>query len=261
MTRSPSNLYNRSSCAPISDSPYRPTSGFEYPFSIEQWINISQQFASNCSMMHCHISQSNYSGPVCLKNGRTYKSLCDLLFALCIKELEPEEFQIDYLGRCVEHCSMVKRCFSDREICVMTPKPHCIHRQGNCTGFSPVCDTYGKMFINRCHLENSLVFNQPRQIAYYGPCRLQRQCTSDLCRSNEICLQTQDRYHFPVCLHCSKNHSISSPLLCPFELFCGDNQRQYISRCQLHEERCQTGTFIRITHPGACRSNSDDGEP
>ena len=245
----------------VLDSPYRPKIGSQYPLLIEQLINISQQFTSNCSLIQCRITRSNYSGPVCLKNGRTYAHLCDLVFALCIGELDAEHLQIDYLGSCVSHCSSVKRCFSDREMCVMTPKPHCIRREQNCSGFSPVCDTYGKTFVSLCHLGNSLVLNQPRQLAYFGPCRRQRRCTADLCRSNEICVQTQDQHHHPVCLDCVRNQSfVSSSASCPFELFCGDNQRQYINRCQLNDERCQTRTFIQIAHLGSCRSPDHDDE-
>jgi len=142
----------------------------------------------------------------------------------------------------------------------MTPKPHCIPRQRNCTGFSPICDTYGNTFVNECHLSNSLKFNQPRQIAYRGPCLLNRQCKKNLCQRDEICIQTQDKYHYPVCIHCHLNETMK---LCPFELFCGDNQRQYINRCQLHYERCQTKTFIQIEYLGLCQhqnKNNDDDE-
>ena len=65
-------------------------------------------------------------------------------------------------------------------------------------------------------------------------------------------LQTQDKYHYPVCMNCHLNETMK---LCPFELFCGDNKRQYINRCQLHYERCQTKTFIQIEYFGLCHED------
>ncbi|CAF1418120.1 unnamed protein product [Rotaria sordida] len=260
VTRKSINLFNRSHCNPIVDSLHRPKVRLNLPSLIDQLFNISQQYTPNCSNIQCNIIHSNYLGPICLKNGLTYANICEILFALCTKQLDPYNLQIDYFGSCVTNCSLVSRCYSNNEICIMTPKPHCISRQRNCTGFSPVCDTYGKTFVNRCHLSNSLVFNQPRQIAYRGPCRLKRQCTKNLCRSNEICIQTQDKYHYPICMNCNLNETMK---LCPFELFCGDNKRQYINRCQLYYERCQTKTFIKIDYFGLChhhQNHNDDYE-
>jgi hypothetical protein len=252
VTRNPIDLFNRSYCPVVIDSPHRTHLRSRDSSLIKQIFNLSQVYAPNCSNIQCHIIQSNYSGAICLKTGQTYTNLCEILFALCTKQLDPYQVHIDYFGACVSHCSSVKRCFSDRQICVMTPKPHCIARQRNCTGYAPVCDIYGKTFVNRCHLSNSLVFNQPRQLAYRGPCRLNRECTNNLCQSHEICVQTQDKYHYPACLDCRSTRVMFS---CPFELFCGDNRRQYVNRCQLHYERCQTRTLIRIDYLGACRSN------
>ena len=255
VTRNPSDLFNRSYCTPIVDSPYRPKVRSNLPSLTDQLFNISQQYTPNCSNIQCDIIKSNYLGPLCLKNGLTYANICEILFSLCTNQLNPYDLEIDYFGTCVTNCSLVSRCFSDNEICIMTPKPHCISRQRNCTGFSPVCDTYGKTFVNQCHLSNSLILNQPRQLAYHGPCRLNRQCQQGLCQSNEICLQTQDKYHYPVCMNCHLNETMN---LCPFELFCGNNKRQYINRCQLHYERCQTKTFIQIEHFGLCQEDEHE---
>ena len=249
VTRNPTALYNRSYCNPIDDSPYRPKIRLNLPTLIDQLYNISTQYSPNCSDIQCDIIHSDYFGPLCLKTGVTYSNICEILFALCTKQLDHHNLEIDYFGPCVANCSLVSRCFSDDEICIMAPKPHCMYRRRNCTGFSPVCDTYGKTFINQCHLLSSLIYNQPRQIAYRGPCRLNRKCTENLCQSNEICVQTQDRYHYPVCINCLINETMNS---CPFELFCGDNKRQYVNRCQLHYERCQTKTFIQIEYFGLC---------
>ncbi|UJR37459.1 hypothetical protein I4U23_030162 [Adineta vaga] len=257
VTRSPIDLFNRSYCNPIQNSSYHPKIRFNLPSLIEQLFNISQQYAPNCSNIQCHILQSDYLGPICLKTGFTYANICEILFELCTKQLDIENVEIDYFGPCVNNCSLVSRCFSDNEICIMTPKPHCISRQRNCTGFSPVCDTYGKTFVNHCHLSNSLMLNQPRQLAYHGPCRLNRRCQKNLCQVNETCVQTQDKYHYPVCINCHLDETMKS---CPFELFCGDNKRQYINRCQLHYERCQTRTFIQIEYFGLCHTNTNDDD-
>jgi hypothetical protein len=259
VTRNPTSLFNRSHCPSVIISPSRPSTTAHLPSFIEQLVNISEQYTSSCSNLHCDVIQSNYSGPVCLKNGLTYENLCEILLDLCTKQLDADQLKIDYLGACVSNCSSVPRCFSDNEICLMTPKPHCVQRQRNCTGFSPVCDTYGKTFVNLCHLSNSLIFGQPRQLAYQGPCRLNRQCTQDLCLSDETCLQTKNKYRYPVCLNCQVNATMPQ---CPFELFCGDNRKQYVSRCQLHDERCQTKTFIQIEYLGSCveDDNGDDDE-
>ncbi len=254
VTRNPIDLFNRSHCNPVINSSYRPNVRSNFPSLIQQLFNISQQHTPNCSNIQCNILQLDYLGPLCLKNGLTYANICEILFALCTKQLDPYNLQIDYFGSCVTNCSLVSRCFSNNEICVMTPKPHCISRQRNCTGFSPVCDTYGKTFVNRCHLSNSLIFYQPRQIAYRGPCRLNRQCKKNLCQTNEICVQTQDKYHHPVCMNCQLDETMN---ICPFELFCGDNKRQYINRCQLHYERCQTKTFIHIEYFGLCHDQDE----
>jgi hypothetical protein len=255
VTRNPSDLFNRSYCNPISDNPYRPKVRLNLPSLIDQLFNISQQYTPNCSNIQCDIIQSDYLGPLCLKNGVTYANICEILSSLCTKQLSPYDLEIDYFGSCVTNCSLVSRCFSDNEICIMTPKPHCVSRQKNCTGFSPVCDTYGKTFVNHCHLSNSLILNQPRQLAYRGPCRLNRQCQQSLCQLNEICVQTQDKYHYPICMNCHLNETMQ---LCPFELFCGNNKRQYINRCQLHYERCQTKTFIQIEYFGLCHQDEYD---
>ncbi|CAF4718376.1 unnamed protein product [Rotaria socialis] len=257
VTRKPTDLFNRSYCNPINTSLYQPKVRSNLPPLTEQLYNLSQQYAPNCSNIQCNIIHSDYLGPLCLKTGITYANMCEVLLALCTKQLDPYNLRIDYFGSCVTNCSLVSRCYSNNEICIMTPKPHCILRQRNCTGFSPVCDTYGKTFVNRCHLSDSLVFNQPRQIAYRGPCRLNRQCTKDLCQPNEICVQTIDKYHHPVCMNCSSNKPLK---LCPFELFCGNNKRQYINRCQLHYERCQTKTYIQIEYYGLCRTQELDDE-
>jgi len=255
VTRRPIDRFNRSYCPPIVNSSYRPKIRRNLPSLAEQLFNISQEYAPNCSNIQCSIIQANYSGPLCLKNGLTYANICQILHSLCTKQLEAHEFEIDYFGSCVSNCSLVSRCFSDNEFCVMTPKPYCIARQRACTGYAPVCDTYGQTFVNHCHLANSLKFYQPRQIAYRGPCSINRQCRKDLCQSNEICIQTQDKYHYPVCINCHFNETVT---YCPFEVFCGDNQRQYINRCQLHYERCQTKTFIQIAYFGLCRKKNSD---
>lgn len=255
VTRNPIDLFNRSYCPSTLDSSYRPKIRSNLPSLIDQLWNISEQYTPNCSKIQCDIIQLDYRGPLCLKNGQTYANICEILYALCTKQIHADRLDIDYFGPCVSNCSQVSRCFSDQEICVMTPKPHCISRQRNCTGYSPVCDTYGKTFINQCHLSNSLKFHQSRQMAYRGPCLLNRQCRNDLCDKDEICVQTQDKYHHPVCLNCQWNETMNR---CPFELFCGDNQRQYINRCQLHYERCQTKTFIQIEYLGLCRQEKND---
>ncbi|CAF4336107.1 unnamed protein product, partial [Adineta steineri] len=113
----------------------------------------------------------------------------------------------------------------------------------------------GKTFVNQCHLSNSIILNQPRQLAYRGPCRLNRQCKKKLCQQNEICVQTQDKYHYPACINCQLEEPMQ---YCPFELFCGDNKRQYINRCQLHYERCQTKTLIQIDYFGLCRTHDNE---
>lgn len=259
VTRNPTDLFNRSHCPMTVDSSYRPKVRLNLPSLIEQLWNISEQNTPNCSNIQCHIIQLDYRGPLCLKNGHTYSNICEVLHALCTKQIHVNHSQIDYFGPCVSNCSLVSRCYSDQEICVMTPKPHCIPRQRNCSGYAPVCDTYGKTFVNRCHLANSLKFNQPRQMAYRGPCLLNRSCRKNLCGTQEICVQTQDQYHYPVCINCQLNETMN---WCPFELFCGDNQRQYINRCQLHYERCQTKTFIQIEYFGLCqhRKNNEDDD-
>ncbi|CAF0783464.1 unnamed protein product [Adineta ricciae] len=254
VTRAPIDLFNRSHCNPIQNNTHRPKIRSNLPSLIEQLYNISQQYSFNCSNLQCHILQADYLGPLCLKTGFTYANICEILFELCTKQLDIEDVEIDYFGSCVHNCSLVSRCFSDNEICVMTPKPHCIPRQRNCTGFSPVCDTYGKTFVNQCHLSNSIVLNQPRQLAYRGPCRLNRRCQRRLCQANQTCVQTQDKYHYPVCINCQLDATMKT---CPFELFCGDNKRQYINRCQLHYERCQTRTFIQIEYFGLCHTNTN----
>ncbi|CAF1410954.1 unnamed protein product [Adineta steineri] len=255
VTRKPTDLFNRSYCNPIIDNPYRPKIRFNSPSLIDQLINISHQYTPNCSNIQCNILQSDYVGPVCLKNGLTYANICEIIFSLCTKQLDLFNLQIDYFGSCVNNCSLISRCFSDNEICIMTPKPHCTSRQRNCTGFSPVCDTYGKTFVNQCHLSNSIILNQPRQLAYRGPCRLNRQCKKKLCQPNEICVQTQDKYHYPACINCQLEEPMK---YCPFELFCDDNKRQYINRCQLHYERCQTKTLIQIDYFGLCRTHDNE---
>lgn len=255
VTRAPIDLFNRSYCNPIQNNTYRPKILSNLPSLIDQLYNISQQYSLNCSNIQCHILQSDYLGPLCLKTGFTYANICEILFELCTKQLDIGNVQIDYFGPCVDNCSSVSRCFSDNEICIMTPKPHCVPRQRNCTGFSPVCDTYGKTFVNQCHLSNSIMLSQPRQMAYRGPCRLNRHCQKKLCQVNETCVQTQDKYHYPVCINCQLDETMKS---CPFELFCGDNERQYINRCQLHYERCQTRTFIQIEYFGLCHTNTNE---
>lgn len=257
VTRKPIDLFNRSHCNPIEKNSYRPKVRSNLPSLIDQLFNLSLQYTPNCSNIQCDIIHSDYLGPVCLKTGITYGNICEILIAFCTKELDPYNLKIDYFGPCVTNCSSVKRCYLSNEICVMTPKPHCVPRQRHCTGFSPVCDTYGKTFVNECHLSNSLIFNHPRQMAYRGPCQLNRQCKKSLCRSNEICVKTLDKYHYPVCMDCNLN---STRNLCPFELFCGDNKRQYVNRCQLHYERCQTKAYIQIENFGHCNQKNLDND-
>lgn len=254
VTRNPIDLFNRTHCQVVSDSSYRPKVLSTSLSIIEQLNTIADEFTQNCSRINCQIDRLNYTGAICLKTGQTYENLCELLIDLCTKQIDMSQATIDYLGQCVNNCSLVKRCFSDQEICVMTPKVHCVRREKHCTGFSPVCDIEGKMFINRCHLSNSLKFNQPRQMAYRGPCRVNRRCTIDLCSSDELCIETQDKFHLPVCIDCSSNATSNA---CQFELFCGDNQRQYVTRCQLHNDRCQTKTFIRIDRFGLCAKDEE----
>lgn len=248
VTKRPIDFSDRKLCPKIEEnfSPPKVRRNFADEFN-DFLLNVSQTFASNCSAIDCRIESNRFRGEICATNGKTFENLCEFVFEFCSKKFDVEQMQIDYLGRCVNNCSMVKRCFDDRQICLMTPNVRCVKRKTDCEFFQPVCDVEGKTFVHRCHLSNSLKFHQPRVLAYRGPCRPNAQCSEDLCETNETCLTSIDRRRTPVCLDCRTKFS------CHFELFCADNGKQYVSRCQLHNDRCQTQTFIQIAHFGLCR--------
>ncbi|CAF0856791.1 unnamed protein product [Didymodactylos carnosus] len=166
------------------------------------------------------------------------------------------ETTIDYWGSCRKNCSNVE-CFRDDQHCILTPgangRPHCVSRLVNCSGFSPVCDVDGNMFINDCHLYNSPKEDGTQRIlAHRGPCRLEKKCTHDICSRRQTCVETLDDRQ-PVCIRCPNNTRMVNRLQhCHFELICGDDNVQYYSMCQLVDARCFKKQYIKIAYYGTC---------
>ncbi|KAL7674210.1 hypothetical protein ACOME3_000489 [Neoechinorhynchus agilis] len=164
--------------------------------------------------------------------------------------------QVAHFGLCSSDCSETY-CQSLSQICLRSlidKRPSCVKKQSSkdCEDFSPVCDTENETHINQCYLLNTGRRNgQPRQLAYFGPCRKGVTCKEALCQSDS-CFEYRSRSNsIPVCYDPSR---IKQSKMCRErqESICGSDNRTYDGFCDLNNHIVANNEFIDIISMDAC---------
>lgn len=197
-----------------------------------------------------------YRGKICGSDGQEYRNYCSLLKHNCRHR---KSVSIAYFGFCKNSCQNVtcyglgKQCLEDR-----TTLPHCVYCNKRCDvpaserNTRLLCDEYGHTHQSFCHLIAAACrLGQSIRLAYYGRCRDNATCNNIACPVGKTCL-TNPRNGSPVCYACNRlcDHAPSIKV-------CGTDNRSYQNYCQLSDQACRRGIFIKAKHSGNCRSSSN----